>query len=114
MLYVQNWCGVLRYCWMIISRVRPGMYERVSTSQQVARHRTASHGTARRYSPELALRCSTEQPAELRPGILLSYSDDVSCKFDKYRVDTHLCKLSTTSIIRRIQKTKKAKPGFNV
>ena len=32
--------------------------------------------------------------------IVLNYSNDVSCEFDEFRVDTDLCKLRTISIAR--------------
>ena len=31
---------------------------------------------------------------------LLNYSNNVSCEFDKLKVDTHLCKLRNTPVVR--------------
>ena len=73
------WCSVPRYCCKMLRRMRPGMYERVSTAQHAAHtarnstaqyrtdggarpHRTARHGpTARQGTAQYstALLCST-------------------------------------------------------
>ena len=39
-------------------------------------------------------------PATCVYFILQVCSNDVSCEFDKFRVDNHPCKLRTTSIVR--------------
>ena len=58
--------------------------------------------TAHPTHSSVGLRSTTsvlDTPLRATPITYLeNYYNDVSCEFDEFRVDTHLCKLCTTSI----------------